>query len=91
MNDRVDWYAEYNRLCQLFREKWGSQGMNQIVEAIHAVAFRGADESAVSEATVLQGDTLVVNERNLRAVADFGEAIPADMRTYNRLHFTLLI
>ena len=65
--------------------------MNQIVEAIHVVAFRGADASAVSEATVLQGDTLVVNERNLCAVADFGEAIPTDMRTYNRLHFTLLI
>ena len=88
MNDRVDWYAEYNRLCRLFREKWGKGGMIQIVEAIHAVAFRGADASTVSQATVLQGDSLAVNERNVRAVEDFGETIPADLRKYHKLRVT---
>ena len=79
MNDRINWVAEYERLCQLFREHWESDGMRQIVRAIHAVAFSGAEASTALQDAAVHGDALAVNERNNRATAGFGAAIPADL------------
>ena len=50
------------------------------MEAIEAVAFRGADASTVSHNAVDQGIALEITRRNIDAVSSFGEAIPADLR-----------
>ena len=79
MNDRVDWVAEYKRLCQIFREHWDTDGMHQIVKAISEVVFRGVDVNTALQDAVVREDALAVAERNMRATAGFGAAIPANL------------
>lgn len=81
-DDLVDWEAEYNRLIRLFEEKWELPGMKQIVNAITDVAFNGIDPAIAARGTIVEGHTIAVNQRNIEAIADFGSAIPADIRKY---------
>lgn len=79
-NDKVDWRAEYARLNRLFDERWKLPGTEQITGAISAVAFRGVHPSLVSHTAADQSATLAITQNNLRAVANFGDVIPADIR-----------
>ncbi|KAI0748812.1 hypothetical protein BC629DRAFT_1445067 [Irpex lacteus] len=77
--DKYDWDGEYKRLRRLFHESWHLPGMQQIVGAISAVAFRGVHPSTVAHTTADQGAMLAITERNMRAVANFGDIIPSDL------------
>lgn len=81
-DDKLDNEAEYNRLARLFRERWELAGTQQIVNAIAQVAFHGATPEEVVRTPAVQGTSLVVNQRNIQAVATFGAAIPSDLCTY---------
>lgn len=79
-DDLVDWEAEYNRLIRLFEERWELRGTQQIVSAITDVAFNGIDPAIAARGTIVEGNTIAINQRNVEAMADFGSVIPADIR-----------
>ncbi|KAI0091221.1 hypothetical protein BDY19DRAFT_690964 [Irpex rosettiformis] len=80
-NDKVDWTEEYNRLYQMFKEKWELRGMQQIANAVAAVAFHGANAGDAIRASEGQEAMRSMAERNMQALAAFGTAsvISADI------------